>query len=150
MAEGVEGLLGVLYNMVQDGFSLGRAKCVLDRNRVMDLIEEINAQLPADIEQAHKIVEAKNQIIGDAKREAESIKRSAEERARQMVSQNEITIQARQKATEMVNAAEEKTRELKTATNKYVDDALSRAEEALGEALGEVKSSRGRFKSVSK
>ena len=146
----VEELLQVLTNAVQDGFSLGRAKCVIDRARVLDIIDEIAAELPAEIEQARNIVEAKNEIIGTAKREAEAIKRAAEERARQLVSQDEVVIAARQKANEMVAAAETKTKELRLATNKYVDDTLSRAEEALGEALSELRTSRGNFKAAAK
>ena len=146
----IEELLQQLSNVVQDGFSLGRSKCVVDRTKIVDLIEEITAELPADIEQARKIAEAKNEIIGSAKREAEAIKRAAEERARQLVSQDELVVMARQKANEMVSAAEQKTKELRLASNRYVDDTLSRAEEALGEALGELKTSRGKFKSASK
>jgi len=150
MAEGVTELLNVLYNMVQDGFSLGRDKCVVNRARVLDLLSEINAELPTDIEQARKIVEAKNEIIGAAKREAENIKRQAEERARKLISQEEITLQARKKANEMVQAAEQKSREVRLVANQYVDDALARAEEALGQALSEVKDSRGKFKAAAK
>ena len=150
MAEGVTELLNVLYNMVQDGFSLGRDRCIINRGRVLDLLSEINAELPSDIEQARKIVEAKNEIIGGAKREAENIRRQAEERARKMVSQEEITIQARKKATELIQTAEQKSREVRLVANQYVDDALVRAEEALSTALNEVKESRGKFKAAAK
>ncbi|NLM60588.1 MAG: hypothetical protein GX193_00740 [Clostridiales bacterium] len=152
MAEGVEELLTVLYNMIQDSFALpfGRSKCIIDRSRAMELIEEINALLPSDLEQARKIVEAKNEILGNAKREAEAIKRQAEERAKAMVAREEITQTARQKANDIVAAAENKAKEIRMATNQYVDDALKRTEEALTEALNEVRNSRSKFKSASK
>ena len=146
----VEELLQVLTNAVQDGFSLGRAKCVIDRAQLLELIEDIENRLPSEIEQARNIVATKNEILGSAKREADAIKRAAEERARQLVSQDEVVVAARQKAGEIVNAAEQKSKELRIATNRYVDDALARAQEALEEALGEVKTSRGSFKSASK
>jgi hypothetical protein len=152
MAEGVEELLTVLYNMIQDSFTLpfGREKCVLDRSRAMELIEEINALLPSDLEQARKIVEAKNDILGNAKREAEAIRRQAEERARAMVSREEITLSARKKANDLIEAAESRSKEVRLATNQYVDDALKRTEEALAEALNEVRESRKKFKTASK
>ncbi len=152
MPEGVEELLTVLYNMIQDSFTVpfGRAKSLIDRNKSMDLIEEINALLPSDLEQARKIVDAKNEIVGNARLEADAIKRQAEERARTMVSQEEITVTARQKANDVMAAAEAKAREIRIATNEYVDDALKRTEDALGEALKEVRESRGKFKTASK
>ncbi len=146
----VDELLELLKNAVQDGFSLGRAKCVIDRAQLLELIEDIENRLPSEIEQARNIVATKNEILGSAKREADAIKRAAEERARQMVSKDEVVVAARQKASEVVNAAEQKSKELRIATNRYVDDALARAQEALEEALGEVKTSRGSFKSASK
>jgi len=151
MAESADELLTVLYNMVQDSFTMPfvGGKCLLDRDRVIELIEEINNALPTDIAQARKIVNDKNEILGAARREAEAIKRQAEERARQLVSQEEVLIIARQKAAEMVQAAEAKSRELRIATNQYVDDALRRTEEALNEALGEVRQSRSKFKNAS-
>ena len=145
----VEELLQVLTNAVQDGFSLGRSKCVVDRARVLEIIDEIISEIPSEIEQARNIVDTKNEIINSARREAEAIKRAAEERARQLVSQEEVVIAARQKANEMVSAAEAKTKELRLATNRYVDDSLARAEEALGEALNELRTSRGNFKNAS-
>ncbi|MGI6038688.1 MAG: hypothetical protein GX257_06375 [Clostridiales bacterium] len=152
MADGVEELLTVLYNMIQDSFTLpfGREKCVLDRSRAMELIEEINAMLPSDLEQARKIVEAKNDILGSAKRESEAIRRQAEERARAMVAREEITLTARQKANDLIESAEQRANEIRIATNQYVDDALKRTEEALAEALNEVRDSRKKFKAASK
>lgn len=150
MEHEIEQLLEQLTTLINDGFSLGRAKCVLDREKLLDLIEEIKAEFPAELEQARNITAAKNEIIGTAKREAEAIKRAAEERARQMVSNESIVAAARQKANEMVAAAEQKTKELRLTTNRYVDDALARVEEALGDALNEVKTSRSNFKQASK
>lgn len=152
MAEGVEELLTVLYNMIQDSFTVpfGRTKCVLDRGKAMELIEEINAILPSDLEQARKIVEAKNDILGNAKLEAEAMKRQAEERARNLVSKEEILVTARQKANDMMTASESKSREIRLATNQYVDDALKRTEDALNEVLNEVRGSRSKFKTAAK
>lgn len=150
MEHEIEQLLEQLTTLINDGFSLGRSKCLLDREKLLDLIEEIKAEFPAELEQARNITAAKNEIIGTAKREAEAIKRAAEERARQMVSNDGIVVAARQKANEMVAAAEQKTKELRLTTNRYVDDALARVEEALGDALNEVKTSRSNFKQASK
>ncbi len=152
MAESVEELLNVLYNMVQDSFTMpfGGAKCVLDREKVLELLDEINATMPGELEQARKIVATKNDILANAQRDADAVKRQAEERARQMLSKEEILIAAKQKANEMMTNAETKSREIRAVTNQYVDDALKRTEEALTEALKEVHDSRSRFKAVSK
>lgn len=150
MEHEIEQLLEQLTTLINDGFSLGRSKCVLDREKLLDLIDEIKAEFPAELEQARNITAAKNEIIGTAKREAEAIKRAAEERARQMVSNESVVAAARQKANEMVAAAEQKTKELRLSTNKYVSDVFDRTEESLSTVLAEIKEVHGNFKKASK
>ena len=147
MAGSVEELVKLLTDMVHDAFTLplGADKCVLNRDRVLDILEELTATLPSDLKQARSIVESRNEILSQAKRESEAIKRQAEDRARQLVSQQEVLITARQKANDMIAAAESKSREVRRATNEYVDNALRRTEEALSQAVTEVRQSRREF-----
>jgi len=152
MAGGIEELLTMLYDMVQDAWSvpLGADRCILERDKVLDLISEISNALPADLKQARTIVETRNEILGAAKREADAIKRQAEERGRQLVSEHEVLIAARQKANDFMTSAETKSRELVKATNDYVEDVLKRTEEAITQAAGEVRQSRVKFRSAAK
>ncbi|MDR2671674.1 MAG: hypothetical protein LBC26_08155 [Oscillospiraceae bacterium] len=150
MAGGVEELLGMLYEMVQNAFSLpfGSDRCILDKDKLLGLVDEINAILPTDLKQARSIVEGRNEIISAAKREAEALKRQAEERARQLVSQEEVLVVARQKANDIILVAETKAKEMRRAANEYVDNTLKRTEEALSEALSEVRTSHVEFRSA--
>ncbi len=150
MAGGVEELLDMLYNMVQDAWSvpLGSDRCIVEREKVLDMIDDIKATLPVDLKQARTIVEGRNEVISMAKREAEGIKRQAEERARQMVSEEEVLITAKHKANDLLAAADEKAREVRRVTNEYVEDAFKRTEDAINEALGEVRQSRAQFRSA--
>ena len=63
---------------------------MLDADEVKQILGEIRDSLPNEIRQAKAIVADRSQIISDAKREAETIVRVAEERAKAMVNQNEI------------------------------------------------------------
>ena len=135
---GIEELIGTLYEMVQDARSVpfSSDKCAVEREKVLDLLDEISNQLPGELKQAKTIVESRNEVITNAKREAENILKQAEQRAKQMISREEITRQAAQQADEMVKAAQQKIKELKQVTNDYVDDAMKRTEDA-GEMCGE-------------
>ena len=147
MANSIEEIITTLYEMVQDAWSLplGAEKCVLERDKVLDLLDEISNQLPGDLKQAKTIVESRNEVITNAKREAESILKQAEQRARQLISQEEVYKQAEQDAEQMIKAAQQKIKDLKAATNEYVDDALRRTEESIAIALNEIKASRSSF-----
>ena len=151
MASGVEELLTMLYNLVQDAFSLpfGADRCILDRDKVLALIDEIANTLPNDLKQARHIVEARNEIIGTAKREADTVKKQAEERARQLVSQEEVLVVARQKASDVMQKAETKARELRHQAKDYVDVMLGRAEEKISAVMNDIRASRQEFRAVS-
>ena len=52
-----EDIIGALYDMVQDARSMPLAadKCILERDRVLDMLDEILAQLPGEIKQSRAI-----------------------------------------------------------------------------------------------
>ena len=147
---GIEEIITTLYEMVQDAWSLplGNEKCVVERDKVLDLLDEISNQLPGELKQAKTIVESRNEVITNAKREAENILKQAEQRAKQMISREEITRQAAQQADEMVKAAQQKIKELKQVTNDYVDDAMKRTEDAIAQSLSETRESRTKSRAL--
>ena len=101
----VDELIDELYDMVEKAWSfpLSHGRAVVDGGDVKQILDEIRAGLPQEIRQAKAIVADRSQIISDAKREAETVVRVAEERAKAMVAQDEITRQAQQKANELLS-----------------------------------------------
>ena len=51
---GIEELITKLYDMVQDARSLplGADKCIVERDKVLDMLDEISNQLPRELKQA--------------------------------------------------------------------------------------------------
>lgn len=150
MASGIEELVNMLYDMVSDAWALpfGAEKCLVEREKLLDLIDEIRVNLPKDLEQARAIVENRNDILAQAKREAESIKSAAEERAKHMVAEDEIVISTRHKANEIISSAESRSKELRRVTNDYAEDTLRRLEDVIEQALRETREVRKNFKSA--
>lgn len=152
MVAALDEVVNSLYQMVQDAWSvpLGGDKCVIERDRALDLLDELRVNMPADVKMAKDIVEKRNELIATGKREAEAIRKQAEEAARQQVSEAEIVQQARRKAKEILGNAEIQARELRRVANEYCEDTLKRAEEAVATSLEEVKKARSRFKTAAK
>ena len=150
MATGVEELLDMLYEMIEDAknMPLSSDKCILERDKALDLLDEVRGQFPMELSEAKKLLAARTEYINSAKREAELIRKQAEDQARQMVSENELLAQTKQKANEMIRTAEERSRDLRKAANDYCEDALRRTEEAVAEAYDEIKKSRARFRAL--
>ena len=143
-------LVEMLYTMVTEawGVPLGNEKCIVERDKVLNLLDEIKAQLPAEVAEARRLVNARNEFIGNAKREAEAIRKAAEDRAREIVEEQEIVMAAKTRSNEVLTQAESRTRELYRVANEYVDDALRRTEEAINAALSEIRQSRSNFRAA--
>lgn len=143
-------LIAMLYTMVTEawGVPLGNEKCIVERDKVLNLLDEIKARLPAEMAEAKRLVAARDEFISNAKREAEAIRRNADERARELLEEQEIVKAAKLRSNEVLTAAEGRARELYRVANSYVDDALRRTEEAINTALGEVHRSRSEFRNA--
>ena len=146
----VEDLIGSLYDMVQDArtMPLSADKCILERDRVLDMLDEIIAQLPGELKQSRTIVESRNELINQARREAENILRQAQEQAKQLVTKESIYTEAKARCEEMVAQTQNRVNQLRKAGNDYMDDALRQTEETIASALDEVRETRMKFRAV--
>lgn len=144
-------LLEMLYTMISEawGVPLGNDKCIIERDKVLNILDEVKAQLPAELAEAKRLVTARDEFIGTAKRETASIRKAAEDKARELVDEQEVVRTAKLRSNELVSTAEAQAKELYRVANAYVDDALRRTEDALGAALDEVRQSRTRFRAAS-
>ena len=146
-----EDIIGALYDMVQDARSMPLAadKCILERDKVLDMLDEIIAQLPSELKQSRTIVESRNELISQARREAEGIIRQAQEQAEELVNREAIYVEARRRSEELVKQTQTRINELKAAGNAYMDNNLRQTEEVIAKCLAEVKETRNKFQALS-
>ena len=146
----IEDIITSLYDTTQDAKSmpLSSDKCIVERDKLLDMLDEIIAQLPAELKQSRTIVESRNELIGQARREAESIIHQAQEKANQLVSQESVYLEAKRQCQEMVMQTQLRMAELRKVSNDYMSDALSRTEEAIAQCLSEVRDTHAKFNAL--
>ena len=176
MANDVNRLIDMLYERIEDAKSpaLKPNMSMVDRDELLDLLDELRAQLPVEIKRAQELLSARDKFVEDAKRDVDRMMRQAELDAKTKVSDIEVDVngtayklsdnfaeadipagytktevQFEGQARQMVARAEERCRQLYQVTNEYAEDALARTEEAVQMALDEVKQQRVRFRSAS-
>jgi hypothetical protein len=150
MANGVTELLDELHNLVEEAFGipLSSDKCILERERVLGLIEEIKNQLPVEMSEAKRLVSRRAEFIAKAKAEADDMRKAAEDRARKLIEEQTVVKAAQYHANEILEAAQSRCKAMKKAAFEYADDAMRRTESAISEALEEVRQSRTKFRSA--
>ncbi len=144
-------MLDTLYNMVTEawGVPLGNDKCIIERDKAIELINEIKNSLPSSIAESKRLVAARDEFIGNAKREAESLRRNAEERAHAMVEEQEVMRVARASSAEIIATAEARSRELRRISNAYVDEIMRKTEESLASSLTTIRNAHSAFQQQS-
>ena len=145
-----EDIIGELYDLVQDARAMPLAmdKCILERDKVLDLLDEIIAQLPGELKQARTIVESRADLISQGKREKENIIRKAQEQAKALVSQEAICVEAKRLADEIEKKANERAAQIQRAGNAYMDESLRQTEEMISQTLADIQQVREKFRTV--
>lgn len=150
MNNGVKELVDLLINMVDEAkrAPLSTEKCVIDRDRVLDLLDDINEMLPVELEEAKRVLASKEECLTAAQEDAAQIRAQAEEYAKKMLADNEMTNRAKINADEMVKIAELRSRELMNRASEYCEKTLETTEQAVCDAYEEIKTAKTRFRAV--
>lgn len=148
----IDDVLDILDELLDKSWSLPLAggRCVVDADKVRDLIDDIRINLPNEIKQAQAIVSDRAEIMDAAKREAEGIIRKAEERAKALVANQEIAKAAQVKANDILSQTQHKSREMKAAAQEFSDNILRTTEEAMMKSLTDLRSTRQALRNSAK
>ncbi len=151
MANEVDRLIDMLYEKIEEArpVALQTGMCKVDRDEVLDLLDELKAQLPVEIKRSQELLTAREKFKDEAKREADRIVRQAEQTAAKLVSESEIVYNAREEARQILEQAGDRARMLSQMASEFSEDALARTEASIQAALNEVKESRARFRTAS-
>ena len=151
MANEINRLIEMLYEKVEDARSvtLQPGMCKLERDEMLDLLDELKAQIPGEIKRAQELLSAREKFIDDAKREAERIVREAEQEAKKKIASSEVSQQAREEAKRLLSQAEDNSRQLFQMASAYAEDVMSRTEEFMQSGLDSVKENHRRFREAS-
>ncbi|MBE6900446.1 MAG: ATPase [Ruminococcaceae bacterium] len=143
----IEEILDQLDELIDRSWSLPLTggRCVVDADKVRELLDDVRLNLPTEIRQAQSIVADRTAIVEEAKKEAEAIIARAEKRAAALVEEQEIVRQSKNKAAEITQQAQQQSREMRQSAKEFVDGILKNTEETLAASLTEVKGTRSAF-----
>ena len=144
----IEEILDQLDELIDRAWSLPLTggRCVVDADKVRELLDDVRLNMPTEIRQAQSIVADRTEIVNTAKKEAEAIIARAEKRAAALVEEEEIVRQSKSKAAEIAQQAQQQSREMRQSAKEFVDNILKNTEESLAASMNEVKNTRAAFR----
>ncbi len=117
----------------------------VDKEAIYDILDQMRATIPEEIKQARWVVKERQELLAEAKREAERIVREARERQTQLVSHHELTHQAELAAEEIIDDAGTREREIRLGVEEYGDEILNTFEVNLSKLIAAVQRGRERL-----
>ena len=113
-------------------------KSVIDVEKVKEMLNEVQENLPRELEQSEVIISQKESILTDASDEEEKLTaetsqhcenliNEAQSRAEEIVSQNEIVVTAEKKAEEILSQTEKTKVDTMEAVEHNKNEIMSRA-----------------------
>lgn len=151
-----------LESMIKNASSLpfSSHKCSIEREDVLNIINDIKAVIPEEVTQAVWINRERQKIISQAKQDAEELilqaqreaeriqeeyardveelKKNSEELVNAYVEASDPMVLAEEKAVDVVERAERVATEIRMGSIEYAEDVLSSVEHSLRSILEEV------------
>ncbi|MFB7174615.1 cell division initiation protein [Streptomyces sp. NPDC056254] len=120
------------------------ASCVINRAELLAQLEEVRQALPGSLAQAQELLGDREQMVQDARREAERIIGAAHDQRGSLIADTEIARRSQAEADRILEEARREAEEIRAEADDYVDSKLANFEVVLTKTIGSV--DRGREK----
>ncbi|AWI31172.1 cell division initiation protein [Streptomyces sp. ICN441] len=120
------------------------ASCVVNRAELLAMLEEVRQALPGSLAQARELIGDREQMVEQARQEAERIIQAAHSERGTLLSGTQIARQSQEEADRILAEARREAEEIRAEADDYVDSKLANFEVVLNKTIGSV--DRGREK----
>jgi cell division septum initiation protein DivIVA len=143
----VHDKLDELSTLVENARSMPMsASCVVNRAQVLDLLDDARALLPQSLAQADDLLADREDVIAAAKVTATEILATADQQARELVSEHEIYRAAVAESDAVREDAAAEAVRMRRETDDYVDAKLANFEVALSKTIAAVQKGRDKIR----
>jgi vacuolar-type H+-ATPase subunit H len=120
------------------------ASCVVNRAELLSMLEEVREALPGSLAQARELIGDREQMVEQARQEAERIIGQAHAERGSLISDTEVARRSQAEAERILGEARQEAEEIRAEADDYVDSKLANFEVVLTKTIGSV--GRGREK----
>ena len=128
-----------LEEMVRDAKSMPlSSSALLNRDEVLELIEQMKDSLPDEIKQARWIVKDREELLAKARRDAEAMVEQGRQEQLRLASHEAVVQKAHVESERILQEAGDDARRLRLEAEDYVDAKLAQLESALQRILEDI------------
>lgn len=106
-------------------------KTMIDRKEVLEIIDQIINYLPDAFKKAQWILNERERLLGEAKKEYDVVKQETIDMMRQNVENHDIVKEAKIRAQEIVAAAKRDAKAIRLGSRDYSDEVLTQLDREI-------------------
>ena len=130
------GRLAQLEELVSEAKSMPLSSSVLiSRDEVLQLIHEMQENLPEEIKQARWVVKDREELLAKARVEGDRVIEQAKEEQRRLALRDQVARRAEEESARLLQEAEDTTNAMRREAEDYVDAKLAQFEISLRKIL---------------
>ena len=125
-------------------------KIMVDEDKVLDYLDRIRAVLPEEVRQAKWVVQERDKVLLDTKKEASKLIENAQKQVLQQADESEVVQHSRAMAEEIVEQSKMVAMEMREGARSYAEDILRNLEDNLNKVLNEIQQGRVELQGIKK
>jgi vacuolar-type H+-ATPase subunit H len=139
MSVDIQHLIDSLEELVADSRRLPiGGNVMLDRARLLDLIDQMRAAVPADVRDARQVMQRRDQILSAAQADAQRIIDEAHRTAEELLQHHELTRSAQAQAQEILRQAQQRAAQIVREAEERAQARIQQAERTASEQMNEA------------
>jgi cell division septum initiation protein DivIVA len=135
----IQHLIDSLEELVADSRRLPIGGGVmLDRARLLDLIDQMRAAVPVDVRDARQVLQRRDEMLNAARADAQRVVEEAQRAAQELLKDHELTRSAEAQAQEITRQAQLRATQIVREAEERSQARLQQAESAATEQMNEA------------
>jgi hypothetical protein len=145
-------LLEYLQDLVENSPKVPMSgKVMIDKKEIIEVVDQIINYLPDQFKKAEWVMNERERILDEAKKEYDSVRKETMAMMRQNVENHDIVKEAKIRAQEIIASAQRDAKAIRLGSRDYSDEILTQVEKEIEEQkIRMIKSLQESFESVAK
>ncbi len=145
-------LLEYLQDLVENSPKVPMSgKIMIDKREIIEVVDQIINYLPDQFKKAEWVMNERERILNEAKKEYDSVRKETMTMMRQNVENHDIVKEAKARAQEIIASAQRDAKAIRLGSRDYSDEILTQLEKEIEEQkIRLIKNLQDSFESAAK
>jgi cell division septum initiation protein DivIVA len=109
------------------------SRTLVDEQEILDILDQIRVSIPDEIKAARRVTQEREQLLSDARAEADRLVREADEHIAARLAEHHLVRTAEARAAEIEERALEEAERMRRETDAYAYRVMQRLREQVGQ-----------------